>query len=246
MNEIIDSLIVKYAPKTREIMDEYIHNNVQILISPLLYLLDSGVTEITPGNDLEYNFYNFTDTDGYVARLSKTLIPNYTFYKGDIDESNVKHLVFKSEVDQSIGNPGKYLIGVYEESSDMVSYTLSWYDVSEDSSIIPKSMFCVQDGKCYAVINHDASYNVICGNREFYVGIDTLPSEEKQGIERLLLQNYESINSQINVPVARVARAMSTSSNVPHNVRFDCSFVEKTIWQHNVDPQVSEVEEGLM
>lgn len=247
MNKIIESLIVKYEQKTREITDEYINNNVQILISPLLYLLDSGVTEIKSGDDLEYKFYNLTDTDGYISRLSKALIPNYMFYKGYIDELNAKHIVFKSEINQSIGNPGKYLYGAYEESSNGLSYTLSWFDDSEDNSVKPKSLFCVQNGKCHAIINHGASYNIICGNKECYVGINELLPEEKQGIEDLLRQYYELVNVQTSIPAVRAMSEVPNfaEQNAPYNVRFDCSFVEKTIWEHNVDPPGQDDEENM-
>lgn len=245
MNEIIKSLLDRYANATRKITDKYIYDNVQILIKPLVYLLDSGITDITTGNNLEYDFYNFTDDDGYVSRLSKTLIPNYTFYKGYIEDSNTKRIIFKGEVDQSIGNPGEYLCGMYSESSDKISCAFSWFDIYEYNTIKPKSLFCIQDSKCYAIIDHGTCYNIIFDNKECYVDIEELLSNEREEIEKLLYANYQEINSQTDVQSIRPLSLSidSDSQKTPYNVKFDCSFVEKTIWQHNVDPQVSDVEE---
>ena len=244
MNEIINSLMEKNEEGSREITEQYIFNNIQVLISPLLYLLDSGITGISPEDELEYDFYNFTDTDGYVARLSETLIPEYTQYKGNVDENGGKHVSFRAKINQNIGNPGANLYGVYDEFVENISYTFSWFDVSEDGSILPKSLFCREDGKCYAVIDHGTSYNIVCGNRECYIRLEDLTSQEKKEIEDLLLQCYDVLCSKINISAIRRVRAAipSNGQDTPYSIRFDCSFVEKTIWEHNVDPPLPDTE----
>ena len=244
MNEIINSLMEKNKEGSREITEQYIFNNIQVLISPLLYLLDSGIASISSEDDLEYDFYNYSDTDGYVARLSETLIPEYTSYKGNVDENGARHILFRAKVNQSIGNPGANLYGIYDESAENISYMFSWFDVSEDGSILPKSLFCREDGKCYAVIDHGASYNIVCGNRECYIKDDDLTSQEKKEIEDLLSRYYDLLCPETNISTVRRARTVlpSDGQDMPHKIRFDCSFVEKTIWEHNVEPTIPNAE----
>lgn len=244
MNEIINSLIMQNEEDLREITDQYIFNNIQVLISPLLYLLDSGITNISSEDDLEYDFYNYSDTDGYVARLSETLIPEYTFYKGNMDENGARYILFRAKVNQSIGNPGANLYGVYNEAGENVSYRFSWFDVSGDGSILPKSLFCREEGKCYAVIDHGESYNIVCGNKECYIKSEDLTPQGKKEIEDLLSLYYDSLRPETNISTVRRAMAAlpSDGQNMPHKIRFDCSFVEKTIWEHNVDPTIPDTE----